>query len=332
MTRHLLHFVMGFIMGSMAFVYLTYSQPTWTERSELIVFAGILGVIISYIIAFTSNQIGQGIRWKENPGLSLLISLAANFVLISGLLGGFMYFSQSVYQDSIEELTQSDFTKVGILSFLAMLIYCIIYFAYRSFRYFQSASLDNIQLETRQIDLQLMALKAQLSPHFLFNSLNTISSLIYERQDLAEPYIRNLAQVYQYTLPSYDRKLVSFEEEWQYVKANNDLLKTRFGENLSIILEDEAKLYEVNLPPLTLQLLVENVMKHNQIDEENKVSITLKNEGKWWSVTNNKTRAPANVFSFKIGLENIIGRYELLTDRKVKVVDEDCFTVKLPVL
>lgn len=332
MTRHLLHVIFGSLAGTLTVVFLTYSDSHFSESYSLYVYSGILGIFLSYILEYSSTQLSKWLHWKRSPGMALFGSLLLNFLIVCFSLIGFAKLFELGDSGSSAGLIADIYIKVAILSFLMMIVYSILYLAYRSFRYYQTASLDSIQLETRQIDLQLMALKAQLSPHFLFNSLNTISSLIYDKQDLAEQYIRNLAKIYQYTLPSYERKVVRFEEEWGYVKANNDLLKTRFGECLFIVLENEEALAPVNLPPLTLQLLVENVLKHNQIDGQNTVTITIRRDGRWWEITNNKTSTPKSVSSFKIGLENIVDRYALLTDSKVRIIDEQNFTVKLPVL
>ena len=332
MIRQLLHIVLGFTIGVFAFVFLTYGDLFLMSQKFSLICAGLSGIIISYLIPFVSFQIGKWFKWQENLGVTLLTSLIANSLIFFTILMTILWGAKKFYSNDIAALSEGVIIKMAIFSLMVMLIYSILYYAYQSFRYFHSVSLESLMLETKQIDLQLMALKAQLSPHFLFNSLNTISSLIQEGEDLSEKYIRNLAQVYQYTLPSFDRKVVRFEEEWTYVEANINLLRTRFGEYLTISLDEDEELMSIYMLPLTLQLLVENVMKHNLIDQDNPVKITLRKEGNWWMITNNKTLKPQNIASFKMGLDNIVERYALICDKKVKIVNETDFTVKIPLL
>ncbi|MEQ8240795.1 MAG: histidine kinase [Cyclobacteriaceae bacterium] len=332
MIRQLLHIVLGFTIGVFAFIFLTFGDLFLMSQKFSLICAGLSGIILSYLVPLVSFQIGKWFKWQENFGITLLSSLIANSLIVFAVLMVIIFGAKKIYPDDLEAVSQGVFIKMAIFSLLIMLIYSILYFAYQSFRYFHSVSLESLMLETQQIDLQLMALKAQLSPHFLFNSLNTISSLINEGDDLSEKYIRNLAQVYQYTLPSFDRKVVRFEEEWAYVEANINLLKTRFGEHLTISLENEKELMSINLLPLTLQLLVENVMKHNLIDEDNPVNIRIRKEGNWFIISNNKTLKPQNVASFKMGLDNIIDRYALINEKKVGIINGKEFTVKIPLL
>ena len=172
-----------------------------------------------------------------------------------------------------------------------------------------------------------------MSPHFLFNSLNTISSLIYKDDEVAEQFIRNLAEAYKYTLKSYDKRLVSLKDELHFVKAYQDLLVTRFQDALQVTIDVESHLLETAIPPLTIQLLVENATKHNIINADMPLHLEVANENKYLVISNNKTKCPENVRSFKIGLKNIDRRYELLTGQNIQVINATSdFCVKLPII
>ncbi|RQH16789.1 histidine kinase [Okeania hirsuta] len=110
----------------------------------------------------------------------------------------------------------------------------VLYFAFYSYYLYTQGQVNEIKRSRKQIDLQLRALKDQLSPHYLFNNLNTISSLLYKDKSLAEAYIRKLAGSYQYTLETYDKSLVSLREEMDFVKAYDYMLKTRFRDQIEI--------------------------------------------------------------------------------------------------
>jgi len=178
----------------------------------------------------------------------------------------------------------------------------------------------------------LRALKDQLSPHYLFNNLNTISSLIYKDKSLAEAYIRKLAGSYQYTLETYDKSLVSLKEEMKFVKAYEYMLKTRFQDQIEIdyLIPDEQM--ESQLPPLSIQMLVENAAKHNQLSKENPLKIEIGGDHKYLWVKNNKTKSPGGIQSFKIGLSNINARFKLLSSKEIIVENKEDFLVKLPLI
>lgn len=314
----------------MLFTFLFYSEPDlWNAYSHEIIGAGIVGILAAYLLSFVSNALARAIPMQQQTGLGLLASLLLNSILVYSLSAAYVY----LYGFSLAGTVAIDvYIKLAIVDFIVTLIYSVVSLLIRSHYQLQQSTLDSVKLETRQIDLQLTALKAQLTPHFLFNSLNTISSLLHKDVSASEQYIRNLASVYQYTLPSYDKRLVAFEEEWAFVKANLDLMLVRFGGSLSVQLEEETDIRSICMPPLTLQLLIENALKHNLIDTDHPLQITVSRQGNWWMVANNKTKAPQQVQSFKVGLDNIRERYQLLGRRAIQVMDDEQFTVKLPVL
>ena len=328
--KHLTYFVTGSVLGVLLFTFLFYNEPDlWMAYNHVILGAGLLGVVASYLLAFTSRIISKWTSWDRQPGLGLFLSLLINSIILFLLSAVYVY----GFGLSLSESVQKDvYIKLAIVDFIIILIYSVISLLIRSNQLLQQSQLDSVKLETRQIDLQLTALKAQLTPHFLFNSLNTISSLLHKDVDATEQYIRNLASVYQYTLPSYEKRLVTFEEEWSFVKANVELIQVRFGGHLAIDLDQSSGLLEVKMPPLTLQLLLENALKHNQIDEKNQLDVKISRSGKWWSVSNNLTRKPNQVESFQVGLGNIKERYQLLGNKQIQVTENERFTVKLPVL
>jgi len=182
------------------------------------------------------------------------------------------------------------------------------------------------------LELQFEALKSQLSPHYLFNCLNTISSLVHRDPKLTESFIRRLAQTYQYILNTKNRKLVKLAEEIEFVKAYNYLLRVRFEEALKINIDLPEELLASDVPPLTLQILVENAVKHNVISEESPLEISIKADPQTVTVSNNLTRRADVENSFKVGLENIKKRYEFFTEIPVRVVNNELFEVQLPVL
>jgi hypothetical protein len=177
------------------------------------------------------------------------------------------------------------------------------------------------------------SLKNQVNPHFLFNSLNALSNLVYEDADQANKFIQKLSEVYRYVLESKDKDLVPLETEMKFVQSYLYLQKIRFGESLKIT---EAISGESNyqLPPLSVQMLLENAIKHNVVSQDDPLEVRLYMEEDYLVVENNlqkKNILPHEIS--EVGLSNIRARYAVFTDAPVKIQEEDGkFLVALPLL
>ena len=147
--------------------------------------------------------------------------------------------------------------KMAVLLFCVVLVYNIVYFAFYSYQQYVRGQLLTSQISRRQTGLQLAALKSQLSPHFLFNCLNALSSLISKDIESAEKFIRSLARSYNYPLKTYQNTLVKVSEEMEFVQSYYFLMKTRFKEQITLISDIPQSVLDTRIPPLTLQMLVE---------------------------------------------------------------------------
>jgi LytS/YehU family sensor histidine kinase len=202
-----------------------------------------------------------------------------------------------------------------------------------SYKQYAVTQIESIQSERKQLELQFEALKGQISPHYLFNSLNTISSLIYKDPQSAEQFVRRLAQTYQYILSTQSKKYVTLAEEIDFVQSYYYLLKIRFQQALTVEINLPASIMASQIPPLTLQMLVENAVKHNSINPDNPMFIYISAlDNTQLRISNTKNEPKELAPSFKIGLENIKKRYEFFTDRKIEITDADKFMVSLPIL
>lgn len=190
------------------------------------------------------------------------------------------------------------------------------------------------QLEKASIQSQFSALKNQVNPHFLFNSLSILSSLVHVDADLSEKFIGQLSKAYRYILEQKDNELVSLDTELEFIQAYIFLLKIRFEDKFQTDINvPEAYKKRHKIAPLTLQLLIENAVKHNQMSDENPLKVSIVVEKDELVVRNNLAPRPQKEVSTGVGLQNIMNRYQLLTDRKVWVGEsEDSFIVRLPLL
>nr|WP_315163977.1 histidine kinase [uncultured Flavobacterium sp.] len=177
------------------------------------------------------------------------------------------------------------------------------------------------------------SLKNQIDPHFLFNSLNVLSSLIEENPENAQQFTTSLSKVYRYVLEQKDKELVSVAEELAFAKTYMDLLKMRFENSLSYELPTENIDSEAKVVPLSLQLLLENAVKHNVISEQKPLCIEVYLEDNFLKIQNNYQKKDVLQDRQGVGLDNIISRYGIITNRKVKIEQtERLFIVKIPIL
>ncbi len=183
---------------------------------------------------------------------------------------------------------------------------------------------------------ELAALKSQLDPHFLFNSLNTLAAIIDDSNAEAQQFVEQLADVYRYVLLSRDQTTVTLSEELAFVEAYVALNKTRFRNDLLVESHIEAGAAQRTVAPLSVQMLIENALKHNRVSPESPLRLVLRAEAGtagYVSVANNLQPKSSFEPSTKVGLRNIIDRYRLLTTQPVQVSSEaGIFTVRLPLL
>lgn len=189
------------------------------------------------------------------------------------------------------------------------------------------------QLKRENLQTQLDSLKAQVNPHFLFNSLNSLSSLISEDAEKAEKFLDELSKVYRYLLRNNEDDLTTLAEELQFIQSYYHLLKTRYGDSLELQTKVDPKYLDHQLPPLTLQMLVENAVKHNRMMKERPLKIVLKSSGDKLIVVNNLQRKVRQVTSNRVGLGNIAKKYKLLEQEDILVREnENEFAVIIPLI
>jgi LytS/YehU family sensor histidine kinase len=190
------------------------------------------------------------------------------------------------------------------------------------------------QLERSKVEAELEALKNQVDPHFIFNSLNTLSYLIDKDVRKAKVFNDNLADVYRYILQNKGRDLVLLREEMSFVSGYFSLLKIRFEEAVKLDNQvDDSALEEYLVPPISLQVLIENAIKHNDFSDILPITITIKITGREIIITNELRHKTIGKPSSKIGLHNLNERYRLITNESIEVETiNGTYKVTLPLL
>jgi hypothetical protein len=205
------------------------------------------------------------------------------------------------------------------------------------FIYFYNKSQQNKIKEQKVIagtaSAKFDALKNQLDPHFLFNSLNVLNSLIEENPEKAQDFTTALSKVYRYVLEQKNKDLVTVDEELKFAKTYMTLLKMRFEDSLIFEIPEKAQNPESKVVPLSLQLLLENAVKHNVVTSFKPLKIDIIEQDNTIIVQNNLQIKQILKKSSGVGLSNIVQRYKLLTDRTVEInATKTHFIAKIPIL
>lgn len=221
----------------------------------------------------------------------------------------------------------------GLLAIAAILITLLLASITRR----QQMLMLNEQLQTEQLITRCEALEQQVNPHFLFNSLNTLGGLIGVDDDKARHYLQQLASAYRYVIQHHEHHTVSFQEEMAFTDTYIDMMQTRYGKNLQVVRQINPEVGECRMPPISLQLLVENAIKHNVISERHPLTITLKTTPEGLVSVSNPIQLKQDLSdhanSNHIGLNNLEQRYQMLFHTGILINQTDTeFSVSLPLI
>ncbi len=218
-----------------------------------------------------------------------------------------------------------------MMVFFVLSLYEGVYFYHR----WRLSLIETERLRQENITSQLDALKSQVNPHFLFNSLNTLTYLIPEDENRAVRFVQQLSKVYRYILEIRDRSLITVAEELDFLDAYQFLLKERFGDNLQIHLQIDPAVKQMQMIPLSMQMLLENAIKHNIISKQNPlhIEIVAGTRNGTLLVRNQLQLKQQSQISTQVGLDNIRRRYAFYTNADIQISDDDgWFSVELPLL
>jgi hypothetical protein len=215
-----------------------------------------------------------------------------------------------------------------------VLIFNSILFLRSFFSNWRNSLLENEKLKQEKLKSEYRVLQNQMNPHFLFNSLSVLISEIQYNPDKAQEFARKMADVYRYVLQRRDDETVSLEKELQFTEKFIFLHKIRLGEAISLDNQVEPELLKSRIPPLTLQILVENAIKHNRATEKEPLHIGLKTDAeKMILEVRNNRQEKKTTFSAGTGLNNLSDRYRLLSGKTIKITETETeFAVQIPLL
>ena len=229
----------------------------------------------------------------------------------------------------LQNETLANYLVTIIITFFVTLAFHAFYF----YKAYQENKVKEQKIIAGTASAQFESLKNQIDPHFLFNSLNVLSSLIEENPESAQKFTTSLSKVYRYVLEQKDKELVSVAEELKFAKTYMNLLKMRFENSITFEIPEGFDNEEAKVVPLSLQLLLENCIKHNIVSEPKPLHVKITIENNQLVVTNNLQKKEVLSDRKGVGLQNIVNRYAILTKRTVLVEEnEQEFKIFLPIL
>lgn len=326
--------VVLFLIGMMFFRLKMYLDLTPKLLLNQVIIALTCGYIGWELTRLASLFIQNKLPGRQRTGLRVI-----SMVLALLLLAHFGYVIRVIAHNIVDGrgwswpslVDYSDTT--GVLLFYTSTILGMYEIAYLIGQWKQTA-MEKETLIKSEWQSKYDLLKAQVNPHFLFNGLNTLSSLITEDPQKAEQFTHEMSSMYRYLLKSNDEEQATLQNELQFIKSYGHLLAVRYGEGLRINIEVDPRFHDYLLPALTLQLLVENAVKHNIISKQAPLFVTVSTDKQGnLIVENNLQKKTTVVHSTGLGLKNIREKYKLLQKEAILISDGNgYFTVSVPLI
>jgi sensor histidine kinase YesM len=264
--------------------------------------------------------------------------------LSKGILGGILITLVSIfmlrlvtdvvlYGKSLEDFVRGETPEYYYFTFIISMVIVLLFYAVYYYRHKQETRVKEQKIIAGTASAKFDALKNQLDPHFLFNSLNVLTSLIEENPQAATKFTTALSKVYRYVLEQKNKDLVTVEEELNFAKLYMSLLEMRFEDSIVFTFPERVSNPEAKVVPLSLQLLLENAVKHNQVTSSKKLHISIEERDGNLVITNNVQPKQVIKESSGVGLKNIRQRYALLSNRPITIDESPSqFSISIPIL
>jgi two-component system LytT family sensor kinase len=298
--------------------------------ATLISFVILSGAFLTYgfVAIFLRNRFPDDSQVFKRMTICISIFFLMSAVYTSFFLLLYDYFDFYGYTYIENDFTRCYLTLIVVNVFLTFLNEGV----YRFERYKATAT-ETEQLKKEYMHSQLLGLKSQMNPHFLFNSLNTLSSLINEDEQKAEDFLDHMSKVYRYLLRNNEEQLVNLGTELGFIRSYYFLLRARHADGLQLDINVPEDLHDRMIPPLTLQMIVESIMNKNLISRTQPLHISIQSVHDWLEIKNNvqrKMNAGENCCEI---IENISNKYRLLCQQEVVIrLDEFHQTIQLPLI
>lgn len=309
-----------------------YFFPGQSLFFHAVLFVGTFIVIALYweTVLILGKWLERPFPISQRPESRIIIQIIITFI-ISVIIGAIFFWGAEIYFNVITPDSLAFMTPV--LNLFTALIFNLIYFGIYYFQEWKRNLIRSERILREQAQVQYNALRNQLNPHFLFNALTSLNSLIFENQQLASNFLKQLSKVYRYTLQNQHNEVVLLRKEIEFVEHYISLLKTRFGDAIDFVINIDSKSMDKSIVPVTTQMMIENAVKHNIISPVKPLRILFTTEEELLVIQNNVNRKQQIETSNRLGLENLKALYNYLSAVPIQVIQsEDFFTIKIPLI
>jgi len=309
-------------------MFLKWNKTLWTSVG----FSFLLCVVLSEGNSWLMNQMDRRMPWEKGlkkrffTSLAVILGFSIPMAAIIATAFGVLFWNLD-----LDTLSSRKVYSNIVISMLVTIIVSLFFFSLNFLNKWEELAKELEQRKNKALYAHIESLQNQIKPHFLFNNLNAVTSIIPKDSDMAIQFIHQLAKVYRYILDQQQEEVVPLETEIAFAKSYIFLMEIRYKNRLKVHWEVPVKTGTV--PPYVLQLLLENAIKHNVISKHKPLHIYIERTGQVLTVRNNLQVKQAEGASWGIGLNNIKERYELLSNEVVKIVETASdFIVEVPVL
>ncbi len=324
-------------------IYLFDQGSGWIRGNEITSFKDELqkfGMYLMYsAVLGTANvwvveKLEQRFSWKTEPKKRAIYGVVgAVIITMFSLLLLRLITVLVIYQKTWDYFLAHERAGIYIYSFLITMFIVLVFYVIHFYRVITKQAITEHKTIAKTEIAKYETLKSQIDPHFLFNSLNVLTSLIEENPQQAEKFTTKLSKVYRYVLEQKEKTLVPLQEEIDFAEVYMELLKMRFEDSIQFEIPNSFSNADFKIAPLSLQILLENAVKHNAISADKPLKVKIVEQNGQLVVTNNFNKKNTLKKGTGIGLHNIIDRYALLTRKQLEILKtEDNFIVKLPLL
>jgi len=341
MTNFIKTIGIGFVIGTIIFliffaIEILNGGSVSYDKKLLISFGyyQLYAVVLTFVNGYWFEYLNHKVMWVKYTKYRLLIGALGGVIITIISIFFIRIITQVVIEgESFQKFLQEEKAIYYLISLLITVVISVFFHAFYFYRQLQKDKVKEQKIIAGTASAQFDALKNQLDPHFLFNSLNVLTSLIDENPDAAQNFTTALSKVYRYVLEQKNKELVSVDEELQFAKTYVRLIKMRFEDSIVFDIPEKTSNPEAKVVPLSLQLLLENAVKHNIVNAANPLHIKIYEKEGNLIVENNLQSKKVLKKGSGVGLVNIQQRYNLLTMRKVNINKTTSkFIVQLPML
>jgi two-component system, LytTR family, sensor kinase len=329
--RVLFTFSVIFLIAGIAYLVRWVSGQFDKQFNDILFFISIVLLFISWeMLRAVHNWLNKRLPFEKNLALRIIVQLIAGIVLAFIIRYGIYKFGEPFLPFRLDSLFLASTWAIYALAVAGVnSIFFVRYFLGR----WKDSLIREERLEKEKSQVQFDNLKNQLNPHFLFNALTSLNSLITENPLLAQQFLQQMSKVYRYVLQNKDKNFVSLATELDFIKNFVFLIETRFANALKIQFNILESAKEKAIVPVTLQILIENALKHNVVDIQKPLTVDVFTSGDYLIVSNNLQLRNSVETSNKQGLENLKSLYGFLSDKPVIIEQGDQrFSVKVPLL